>query len=67
VPVLLDNEDHLFRVEYRGNSLRFFIDGHFIFEDTLTRESEYVDAVGLWSQGVGISVSSFTVYDLNDV
>jgi hypothetical protein len=61
--VTVDTTWHRFRAEVRGNDIRLLIDGRPAVETT-DNHHLHGNAVGLWSNGVVLNVSSFTVIAL---
>ena len=58
-----DTKVHTYRVEARDNTIKFFIDGAFIFNVT---DNNYLTGseVGLWCENVQLEVTSFKVVSL---
>lgn len=57
------NSWHIYRVEVKGNDIKFLIDGSLVVE---VNDNKYLSGgqVGLWSYGVQLNVSSFKVIAL---
>jgi hypothetical protein len=61
--VTVDTTSHRFRAEVRGNDIKLLIDGNPAVETT-DNHHLHSNAVGLWSEGVVLNVSSFRVIAL---
>lgn len=61
----LDNGWHLYRIEFRANTIKVFVDGSLMIE---TSDNKYLSSgkVGVWTNGAQINVRSFKVISLGD-
>lgn len=64
-PISLDSSSHTLRIEAVGDRIAVSIDGQLMIETT---DSTYPtgEELGIWTNGVPLSVTTFRIYDLSD-
>lgn len=63
LPLSLDQSLHVLRVEAIGDRIRYSIDGRLLIDVTDTTHPTGGE-IGIWANGVAISITAFRVFDL---